>query len=314
MKSMKGYTRSSLLHVDAYIATLRILDVTDDTVTVQKAILAELHELPKKEKKMNVLGEEIQDDKKKNSSVSDGDESPLLELALSETGSKLFLMLMAKTEESRKKYFDPAELEVLRPNPTIQKGDEDVPTSKKSANTRRVELLQYMKNQFTACCLSHTKELLKSRCGAKVLKEVYATFPSKELTDAIVDACEEEEEAEEGDVHSEEMNLFEHPVGQLSIKQIILMDKQGDLNSDSKPNKHTLTEALHSKYKGVLLDDIGASNRGAFVLAAMAESDSSGNIRKELAKQKKVLKSRMKECKKMSKPSAGYENLLKAIE
>ena len=298
MKSMKGYTRSSLLHADAYIAILRLLDVTDDTVNVQKSVLAELMVLPEKEKKMNVLGEDMNADK------DDGTKSPLLELALSDTGSKLFLLLLAKNDESRKKCFDPAELEILRQNDTIKQGDEDVPTSKKSANTRRVELLQYMKNLLTECCKSHANLLLKSRCGAKVLREVYSTFPSKELTDAIVDACEDEDDGES----DEYMSIFEHPLGQLSIKQIILMD-----GADSS-NENTLTEALHSKYKGALVEDIGASNRGGFVLAAMVKSDSSGAVKKELKGKQKVIKDRIKECKKMSTPASGYEILLKEIQ
>jgi pumilio family protein 6 len=298
MKSMKGYTRSSLLHADAYIAILRLLDVTDDTVNVQKSVLAELMVLPEKEKKMNVLGEDM------NADEDDGTKSPLLELALSDTGSKLFLLLLANNDEIRKKCFDPAELEILRQNDTIKQGDEDVPTSKKSANTRRVELLQYMKKLLTECCKSHANLLLKSRCGAKVLREVYSTFPSKELTDAIVEACEDEDDGES----DEYMSIFEHPLGQLSIKQIILMD-----GADSS-NENTLTEALHSKYKGALVEDIGASNRGGFVLAAMVKSDSSGAVKKELKGKQKVIKNRIKECKKLSTPASGYEILLKEIQ
>jgi len=296
LKSLKGFTRSSLLHSDAYIALLRIVDVTDDTVNVQKALLAELLVLPEEKKKFNTLGED------ENAKNNDGEKSPLLALALSDTGSKLFLMLLAKDEESKKKFFDPAELEILRPNPTVKEGDVDVPTSKKSANSRRVELLQYMKNLLTECCKSHADLLLQSRCGAKVLRGVYETFPSKELTDAIVDACDDEEG------EGEDLSIFEQPLGQLSIKNIILLD-----GKDSS-NENTVTKALYTKYKGALIDDIGASNRGAFVLAAMVESDDSGAVSKELKGQTKVIKSRVKECKKMSKPCAGYETLLKVIE
>ena len=46
MKSLKGYTRSSLLHRDAYLPLLRLVDVTDDTVAVNKSILAELQTNP----------------------------------------------------------------------------------------------------------------------------------------------------------------------------------------------------------------------------------------------------------------------------
>ena len=41
------------------------------------------------------------------------------------------------------------------------------------------------------------------------------------------------------------------------------------LDGTDSPKENSLTEALHLKYKGTLVDDIGASNRGAFVLAAM---------------------------------------------
>ena len=299
LKSLKGYTRSSLLHSDAYIAVLRILDVTDDTVNVQKASLAELQQLPEKQKKINVLGEEEGGDD------DDEGQSPLLELALSDTGSKLFLMLLAKDEEARKKVFDPNELEILRPNPTVKEGDEEIPTSKKSANARRVELLQYMKNLLTECCKSHADLLLQSRCGAKVLRGVYETYPSKELADAIVEACDKEDE--EDDV-SETMSIFEHPVGHLSIKNIVLSD------ANTKSKADSVTAGLIEKYKGAMIDDIASSNRGAFVLAALISSDDSGVVLKEVEKQKKEIKSRIKQSTSMSKPSAGFEALLKSIE
>jgi hypothetical protein len=211
-------------------------------------------------------------------------------------------MLLAKDEEAKKKFFDPAELEVLRPNPTIKEGEEEVPTSKKSANTRRVELLQYMKNLLTECCKSHADLLLQSRCGSKVLRGVYETYPSKELTDAIVEGCDNEE----GD--GEVISVFEHPVGHLSVKNLILSDG----NSASKDN--TVAVGLAQKYKKTMVDDIAASNRGAFVLAALIATDDSGDVKKEVKGQKKEINSRIKESKKMSKPSAGYEALLKAIE
>jgi CPL (NUC119) domain. len=303
LKSLKGYTRSTLLHSDAYIALLRVLDVTDDTVNVQKAILAELHVLPKKEPKMNVLGEDENDDKED----SEGKKSPLIELILSDTGSKLFLLLLSKDENTKKKYFDPAEMEILRPNTTIKEGEEEVPTSKKSANTRRVELLQYMKNLLCDCCKSHTNELLQSRCGAKVLREVYETFPSKDLADAIVDACENEEGNDDDD-DDEYLSVFEHPIGHLSIKNIILCDANASSKDDS------VTKLLLTKYGGNLIDDIGASNRGAFVLVSLLASDDSGVAKKEVKKARKEVKKRLNQAKSMSKPYAGYEALLKAIE
>ena len=42
MKTLKGYARSTLLHPDAYVAIIRLIQVTDDTVTVQKMLLSEV--------------------------------------------------------------------------------------------------------------------------------------------------------------------------------------------------------------------------------------------------------------------------------
>mmetsp|Transcript_16585 Transcript_16585/g.24878 ORF Transcript_16585/g.24878 Transcript_16585/m.24878 type:complete len:629 (-) Transcript_16585:15-1901(-) len=303
LKSLKGYTRSSLFHSDAYIALLRILDVTDDTVNVQKALLAELQVLPEEKKKMNVLGEDVSEGRNK-----DKNRSPLLDLVLSDTGSKLFLLLLMD-EGSRKKYFDPNEMEVLRANPTIKQGDEEVPTSKKNANTRRMELLKYMQTLLTDCCKQHADQMLLSRCGCKVLREVYITFSSKELSDAIVEACDNGDDDDED--MGEYLSVFEHPVGQVSIKNLIICDS--DDKSEGDKNM-TLTSALYTKYEGTLVDDIGSSNRGAFVLAAMIDSDSSGAVMKEIVEGKKEIKERIKQCKDASKPCAGFEALIKALK
>jgi hypothetical protein len=210
--------------------------------------------------------------------------------------------LLAKDDEARKKFFDPLELEVLRSNPTVKEGDEEVPTSKKSANTRRVELLQYMKSQIIECCVNHSKELLSSRCGAKVLKEVYSSFPSKDLGNSIVESCDDD--SEEG----ENLSVFEDSIGHLSIKSIITCDA----NSEEKSGY--VTKAIIEKYKNHLLDDIGSSNRGAFVLAALLKSDKTDAVKKELKSQMKEIKSRMKECKKNSEPCAGFEALLNDLK
>lgn len=297
MKSLKGYTRSSLLHSDAYIALLRILDVTDDTVHVQKTILAELKTLPKaKKKEMNVLGEEIQK-ATTTTTDADGDRSPILDLVLSNTGSKIFLFLLSKDESTKKKYFDPEELDTLRPNPTIKEGNDLVPTSKKNPKTRRLELLQYLKEVLIDCCITHTEQILTSRCGAKVLREVYITFCSTELTNAIVEACDKHQS-------NKCVSLFEHPIGHLSIKNII----QSTCDSTST---NPIIMALYNKYKGSMIDDIGSSNRGAFVLAAMIESKTCHELSVEIHEKLGEVKKKISESKKHSKPYSGYEALLK---
>eukprot|EP00551_Chaetoceros_affinis_P006113 CAMPEP_0203670650 /NCGR_PEP_ID=MMETSP0090-20130426/6661_1 /ASSEMBLY_ACC=CAM_ASM_001088 /TAXON_ID=426623 /ORGANISM="Chaetoceros affinis, Strain CCMP159" /LENGTH=636 /DNA_ID=CAMNT_0050535557 /DNA_START=100 /DNA_END=2010 /DNA_ORIENTATION=- len=308
MKSLKGYTLSSLLHCDAYIAILRLCDVTDDTVTVQKSILAELQVRPKKDDmKKKTVGPPDSDGEEEEDN-DDSLRSPIIELALSETGSKLLLLLLAKDEESRKKYFDPAELEVLRANPTITENGEEVPTSKKNSKTRRMELLQYMKKILVQLCELHADELLRSRCGSKVMKEIHDTYPSKELTKAIVDACDlDRGSTTAADQNTTTMSMFEHPIGHLSLKNIILNESASSSNTK---RENSLSSEVYLRYKGKLVEKIASSNRGAFVLAAMAEADD--NARKEISINE--IKKLIQVCKKDKKPVAGFEALLKVLK
>lgn len=294
MKSLKGYTRSSLLHNDAYIAILRLLDVTDDTVTSQKSILAELQILPKETKQ--TVGPPESDDEDDDDNEN---KSPILDLALSETGSKLFLLLLAKDEDSRKKYFDPAEMEILRANPTVLEKGEEIPTSKKNAKTRRTELLQYMKKLLVDLCDMHPSELLQSRCGSKVLKEVHINFTSEKLSQAITNACDSDNKSDD------KLSMFEHPIGHLSIKSIISSEKELTSNE-----KILLSSALFKKFSGELLNKVASSNRGAFILASMIEVEKKA---KEEIETKDILKI-IKSCKKEKKPTAGYEALLKVVD
>ncbi|CAN0028431.1 unnamed protein product, partial [Discosporangium mesarthrocarpum] len=42
MRALKGYVSTSLMHRDAYVAVIRLVNSVDDTVTCQKIILSEL--------------------------------------------------------------------------------------------------------------------------------------------------------------------------------------------------------------------------------------------------------------------------------
>jgi len=297
MKSLKGYTRSSVLHPDAYIAILRLLDVIDDTVTAQKSILAELQVLPK-EKKITVGPPESDDE---DDSRNDEEQSPILDIALSNTGSKFLLLLLARDGESRKKYFDPAELAILRDNPTVLENGEEKPTSKKNAKTRRSELLQYMKKLLIDLCIIHAKELLMSRYGSKVLREVYINFPSKELSQAIVDACDSNDKNK-----NDTISMFEHPAGHLSIKRILVTD-----SASSNSDENSFSSILYDKFRGNLVKSIASSNRGAFILVAMTEVDGK-KVKDEVSKGD--IKKLVMASKKEKKPVAGYEALLKVLE
>ena len=216
----------SLLHRDAYLAILRACDVMDDTVLVNKVLFAELHQNPlvddaKKRKGTMVIGgsdtNDDDDDETKREEEVVVETSPILDLVLSDTGSKLFLLLLVSKEEGVstehhvaskeggndkatattattlrwQKYFDPYELSILHRNPTItEKGkDGPVPTSKKADEIRRQELVAYLKELLLGVCTSHAKEILRSKTGSRVLMEVCESYPSVEVYNAIVGAC-----------------------------------------------------------------------------------------------------------------------------
>jgi len=271
-KSLKGYTGSSLLHRDAYLALLRLVQVTDDTVSIQKSVLNEILAKPK------------------DNDESGGDaKTGLLELALSDTGSKLFLMLLVEDDESRLKYFDPYERSILEPVPTIKENGKDVPTSKKDPDTRRKELLKHIKNHLLETCTENAIELLKSLPGSRVLKEVYASAPNEKLATAIVDACEES------------FDIFEDPVAHRSIKSLILCD------AESK--KPYVSKSLLDRLGGKLLE-VAESNRGAFVAASLFKvTEVKTAVQKTFSSHKKEIETKSKQ----KGTTAGYAALLKEM-
>jgi len=293
MKNLKGYTKSSLLHKDAYISILRLMDVTDDTVAIQKNILAEL--LPPQS------GEEDEEA-----------DSPLLEVALSDTGYKIFFTLLLNPEE-HPQLFDPFELELLKPALMIDKETgESTPTSKKNPDTRRRELSQYMRQSMCDLCLRHTDELMRSRIGSKVISFVYKSFPSdsENLANAMVDTCcsnpPNDDNEKENEEEEKALSLFEDPVAHFMIKRLIL-DEEDEEKEDSENNKNTFSSILANKYEGKIME-IAASNRGAFILSALVKAQGCEGAKKELKKA-----SNLKELKKRKKEK-GFDALLKALK
>ena len=297
MKSLKGYTRSSLLHRDAYLALLRLVDVTDDTVAINKSVLAELQVNP------DAKGD---DEDGEGSNVS-----PILDLATSDTGSKLFLLLLSSSDEIRRRYFDPMELEVLKSGATIQEGGEEIPTSKKNPDTRRMELLQYVRSLLIDLCTQHPDELLRSTPGSRVLREVVASFPSQELIDAIVSACEESLDGDDGN-----LSIFEDRTGQLALKHLLLdeaehgSDNNEEEEEEEEDDRASFAAALQSTFSGKLVQ-IASSNRGCFVLVPLLKVD---GVKKDVLKELKKNESKIKKAAGKSDMNAGYEALLKAIK
>jgi len=287
LKSLKGYTRSSLMHRDAYLAILRVVQVTDDTVSVHKSILAEL-----------IADEESKEEEKKN---------PLLSIALDENASKLFLMILVEKEEVRQKYFDPLERQVLDSNSTIIENGVEVPTSKKNPETRRKELVQYLRKPLIDLCVAHAEDLLRSMSGARVLREVYAAFRPVDLVESVVKVCLASLVTTK-DTDATITPLFEDRIGQLAIKNLILTDAEPDEKGCEALFAQSFVKLLCDKN---LLADVGTSNRGAFVLASLCKV---APVRTQVLKALLPHKSRFKTAMKGSdKAMAGYDALLKEL-
>jgi len=306
IKCLKGYTRSSLLHRDAYLAVLRMCDVMDDTVLVNKMLLAEL------QKNSDLTGAAAADDEEEKKL------SPISDLVLSDTGSKLFLLLLVSKEEEStdddkkktsadtlrwQKYLDPYEISVLHRNPTIIENEQCVPTSKKGDETRRQELAVYMKDLLIEVCVKHTEEMMKSKPGSRVLMEVCECYPSAELFTAIVEAC------------VKNTGMLEDPVGHLTLKHIFLSESKKELEDDEP----SLARMFYSKFDKCL-GELASSNRGAFVLWALIQTSAQEEVKTALKPHAKNIEKLAKggtesgKDGKERKPLAGCEVLLEALK
>mmetsp|Transcript_25172 Transcript_25172/g.62059 ORF Transcript_25172/g.62059 Transcript_25172/m.62059 type:complete len:432 (+) Transcript_25172:84-1379(+) len=274
-KSLKGYTASSLLHRDAYLALIRLVQVTDDTVSIHKSILNEI--LTAQKGKEEETGEQL-----------------LVDLASSDTASKFFLFLLAPDTECRMKYFDPYERSILEPIPEIK----GVCTYKKEPGARRQELLKYMKQQLVDMCIANANSLLDSVPGFRVLKEVYSNFGTGELVDAIMEICESAIDKEASD---EELSVFEDPTRHRAIKNLIVCDSTKD--------DPIFATAFFDRLQGDLMK-VARSNRGAFIVASLFNVKP---IRPKLVEVLKSQQQMIKSLSNKGKANAGYNALLKAL-
>lgn len=188
MKGLKGHVLECLLHDAAHLPVLRLIDVTDDTVNVQKLLL-----------------DEISSTKKTIQYAADGkvtgETIPLLAVAQSAVGSKLLLRLL----NSSKSHLEPDE-ESLFDAATIAPG-----TSKKTSASRCKEHVAYLRNPLLTLCKKYTAVLLRCPNGSKVLLEVASMlFPVSVLTSVVdVFTGQERETADdeaEGDAAMEQEN------------------------------------------------------------------------------------------------------------
>ena len=256
-KSFKGYARSGLLHPQGCLALIRLIQLTDDTVILNKYIVHELVtsasstlEDGKDNNNNKTSKTKANDDKMKDSNgdkeesdQDDEDQHPLLELALSEQASKFLLfILFMQNSEALRKALDPYEWSVLEPGtiPIVAaKGKEAeggtsatkessmVPTSKKDAPLRQKELFQYIQQPLIDLCTQHTEDLILSRPGSAVLRAVYQVFRPPSVVQAVIAASmvqQQTVEPDDDDDSDKSSTVLQDPIGHLAIKNLILVD------------------------------------------------------------------------------------------
>lgn len=305
LRSCKGYTRSGLLHRQAYLAILRLVQCTDDTVSIHKNLFNELCIRPTTTEP----------------NESDSNESPLLEIALSDTGSKLFLILLIDElthSDSYKKVLDPYEHSVLFPNPVIVENGQEAPTSRKDASVRRQELLQYLREPLIEMCCQHTATLLRSIPGSTVLKEVYKNLNRPPaVIDAVLGVCEavllgkKDNMTEEPD-NAKESWLFEDVTGHRALKNLILVDADEKSDDNNDGSTTTLSEQFSDRFSADQFMTIAGSNRGAFVIEALCKSVTGGSKAPALLGKLSVKKLQANKANGKG-PTAGWDSLLKRI-
>lgn len=206
LKTLKSHVLESLCHDSAYLGILRLIDVTDDTVNVQKSLFDELRSVTA-DIKYSATGE-----------VQGNPEPPLVTIAKHRTGHKLLLRLLSP----QKRHLEPQDEELFYA---------DVASSKKAPELKRKEHLTYLKGPLVQLCARYAEDLMRSVYGSKVLEEVVTVLHPRGVVDAIArafagvasdetgeeeenydenynedaeDEEEEEQEEEEGDEEEEE--------------------------------------------------------------------------------------------------------------
>lgn len=147
MKSLKSKVLESLLHPSGHLAVIRLIQLTDDVVNVQKMLINEINATL------------VQDKFSASGDLLDKGGPALLSLALSPYGSKLLHFLLSNTL----KFLEPDEKQLfLIPSPT----------SKKTDIARKRDHLMYMKNAMTTIFNNNLHLMIRNRSASKVIQEV----------------------------------------------------------------------------------------------------------------------------------------------
>mmetsp|Transcript_31417 Transcript_31417/g.40262 ORF Transcript_31417/g.40262 Transcript_31417/m.40262 type:complete len:685 (-) Transcript_31417:305-2359(-) len=310
MKAMKGYLNSILLHRDAYLVLMQIFNAVDDTVNVQKIILNELlnppdepqeleeSELKSNKKILGLDGKEVQPaDKPKADSI--------LQAALGNNSAKVLLLLLAPPQQNPR-YYGPDEIALLN----------SIPTSKKDPSVRQRELLVYLKEHLLALAINSAPEMMRSISASSVLLEIFKTWKTPELLEAIQDAIflDPDEDGSEvlSSTESKGLNVYEHQIGHLFLKRLLIWE--AEMEKSIQGTNEPAPAAFASSLIGMLekspakLKQWVETNRGAFVLETLAKVPS---ITKRI---KDLLKAVYKDMTNLSNTSKGAKALADILQ
>ncbi|GMF15885.1 unnamed protein product [Phytophthora fragariaefolia] len=183
IKALKDKVLDACNHPSGYLVIMRILDVVDDSVLVQKSILAELND-------------------------------HLFTIAMHPSGRKILLQLFSPLN---KKYLSPDDLALLEPpmlpspeDPTVM-----VVNYKKDPDARREELLKGLLPKLEEMCVENAAALLRSKEGRDVIVEVAKRTESSELADSVAVAVQAEPSEEE------EEPLYSDANGHFALRRLI---------------------------------------------------------------------------------------------
>ncbi|CAH0489293.1 unnamed protein product [Peronospora farinosa] len=156
IKTLKDKVLEACNHPSGYLVIMRILDVVDDSVLVQKSILAELN-------------------------------NELFSIAMHPSGRKVLLQLLSPLN---KKYLSADDLVLLEP-PTLPLAEDPTITIvnyKKDPDARREEILKGLLPKLEEMSIANTAALMRSKEGRDVIVEVAKRSESTELTNSVTAA------------------------------------------------------------------------------------------------------------------------------
>uniref|UniRef100_A0AAV1T370 PUM-HD domain-containing protein n=1 Tax=Peronospora matthiolae TaxID=2874970 RepID=A0AAV1T370_9STRA len=161
IKTLKDKVLDACNHPSGYLVIMRILDVVDDSVLVQKSILAEMNDA-------------------------------LFSIAMHPGGRKVLLQLLSPLNT---KYLSLDDLTLLEP-PMLRSPEDStvmIVNYKKDPDARRRELLKGLLPKLEEMCIANVADLMRSKEGRDVIVEVAKHSESTELADSVIAAVLAEE-------------------------------------------------------------------------------------------------------------------------